>query len=644
MDAFGFSTGIETLDNLLEGLRAGDNVVFHISALEQFAPFARALLRHCRRGVHKVIYVKVDGSLQHLMKDLADESIFDMAVFGHDRQTLTEEFRRYLLQTEKHTYWIFDNFTVMKSVLGSEEALKEFFLEICPLLYELETIAYWPLLKGQHVAEIVAAIRDCTQVFLDLSTRGANVFIKPIKVWGRYSETMFIPHRVILEDDSLRISPVSSEELDLASYAAELLGKGAELSALRDRLNEANVKLIRRNKELFALNAIAERVSRSLDLETTLHDTLQKVLEVMEIEAGLIHLLDEEAGELIVCAHQGLSSQYVQGVDRLKLGEGFAGRVAQSGEPIVVDDISSDPRLTRMVVQEEKKRSFVSIPLKARDRVLGTMNLVSQSFRQFSPQDMQLLIAIGHQIGVAVENAQLYEEIREYAQTLEQRVEERTREIQDRTHALAVAEERNRLARELHDSVTQYLFSLVLNANAAGTLLEKDQQQAREQIQAIQEIAQKALGEMRSLIFELRPAMLEEKGLPCVLALYVDSIRRKEGLDVILRVDGEQRLPGELEQGLYRIAQEALFNVVKHAMAKNVTVELEIRPDRVSLSVEDDGVGFEPSSPPGKGITLGLTSMRERAKLLGGEFEIQSQPGQGTRVSVHIPLEENENG
>jgi signal transduction histidine kinase len=404
------------------------------------------------------------------------------------------------------------------------------------------------------------------------------------------------------------------------------------------------VELIRRNRELSALNAIAETLSRSLDLETTLHDTLQKVLEVMEIEAGLIHLLDEEAGELIVCAHQGLSSQYVQGVDRLKLGEGFAGRVAQSGEPIVVDDISSDPRLTRMVVQEEKKRSFISVPLKARDRVLGTMNLVSQSFRQFSPQDLQLLTAIGNQIGVAVENAQLYEEIREYAQTLEQRVEERTREIQDRTHALAVAEERNRLARELHDSVTQYLFSLVLNANAAGTLLEKDQQQAREQIQVVQEIAQNALGEMRSLIFELRPAMLEERGLPYVLALYVDSIRRKEGLDVILRVDGERRLLGELEQGLYRIAQEALFNVVKHAMAKTVTVELEIRPDRVSLSVEDNGVGFDPSSPPGKGITLGLTSMRERAKLLGGEFEIQSQPGQGTRVSVRIPLEENGNG
>lgn len=640
MKAFGFSTGIETLDNLLEGLRGGDNVVFHTSAIEQFAPFAKALLRHCRRGVHKVIHVKVDGSLQHLVKDLPSQSVFDMAAFGHDRQTLTEEFKRYLLQTEKYTYWIFDNFTAMRSVLGGEEALKKFFLEICPLLYELETIAYWPLLKDQHPAEIVAAVRDCTQVFLDLSTKDSNVFIKPIKVWGRYSETMFIPHRVISEDDSLCISPVSGEELDLASYAAELLDKGAELSALKDRLNEANVELMRRNRELSALNAIAETLSRSLDLETTLHDTLQKVLKVMEIEAGLIHLLDEEARELIVRAHQGLSSQYVQGVDRLKLGEGLAGRVAQSGEPLVVDDISSDPRLTRMVVQEERKRSFVSVPLKARDRVLGTMNLVSQSFRRFSPQDLQLLIAIGHQIGVAVENAQLYEEIREYAQTLEQRVEERTREIQDRTHALAVAEERNRLARELHDSVTQYLFSIVLNANATGTLLGKDQQQAREQIQVVQEIAQNALGEMRSLIFELRPAMLEEKGLPYVLALYIDSIKRKEGLDVVLRVDGERRLPGDLEQGLYRIAQEALFNVVKHAMAKTVIVDLEIRPNHVSLSVEDDGVGFDPSSPPGKGITLGLSSMKERAKLLGGDFEIQSQPGQGTRVSVHIPLEE----
>ncbi|HID64381.1 MAG TPA: GAF domain-containing protein, partial [Anaerolineae bacterium] len=170
-------------------------------------------------------------------------------------------------------------------------------------------------------------------------------------------------------------------------------------------------ELLHRNQELGALNAIAETVSRSLDLDLILNDALDKALEVMDMEAGLIHLLDEETNELIVTAHRGLSDRYVQGVNQLKVGEGLAGQVAQSGEPIVVADISNDPRLTRMVVKEEQARAFVSVPLKATGKILGTMNLVSRAFHQFTPQDIQLLTAIGDQIGMAIENARLFGEI-----------------------------------------------------------------------------------------------------------------------------------------------------------------------------------------------------------------------------------------
>jgi two-component system NtrC family sensor kinase len=142
-----------------------------------------------------------------------------------------------------------------------------------------------------------------------------------------------------------------------------------------------------------------------------LNDVLDKALEVTDMGAGLIHLLDEERDELIVAVHQGLSDRYVQGVNRLKVGEGLAGQVAQSGAPVVVADISSDPRLTRMVVKEEQKRAFVSVPLKARGKVQGTMNLVSRTFHQFTPQDIQLLTAIGDQIGMAIENARLFGEM-----------------------------------------------------------------------------------------------------------------------------------------------------------------------------------------------------------------------------------------
>jgi PAS domain S-box-containing protein len=173
---------------------------------------------------------------------------------------------------------------------------------------------------------------------------------------------------------------------------------------------ETGQELLRRNQALAALNTIAETVSRSLDLDSILNAALDKALEVMDVEAGLIHLLDEEADELIVIAHQGLSDRYVQGVNQLKVGEGLAGQVAQTGKPVVVTDISSDPRLTRIVVKEEQKRAFVSVPLKARGKIQGTMNLVSRTFHQFTPQETQLLTAIGDQIGMAIENARLFEE------------------------------------------------------------------------------------------------------------------------------------------------------------------------------------------------------------------------------------------
>jgi two-component system NtrC family sensor kinase len=174
---------------------------------------------------------------------------------------------------------------------------------------------------------------------------------------------------------------------------------------------EAEQELLRRNRELAALNTIAETVSLSLDLDLILKAALDKALEVMDVEAGLIHLLDQETDELIVTAHQGLSDRYVQGVNRLKVGEGLAGQVAQSEEPVVVADISSDPRLTRVVVKEEEKRAFVSVPLKARGKVQGTMSLVSRTFHPFTPQEIQLLTAIGDQIGMAIENARLFGEM-----------------------------------------------------------------------------------------------------------------------------------------------------------------------------------------------------------------------------------------
>jgi PAS domain S-box-containing protein len=205
------------------------------------------------------------------------------------------------------------------------------------------------------------------------------------------------------------VSGLIAESIVLVTWFLMLMGTLFIANVFRSKI-KTEQELLHRNRELGALNAIAETVSRSLDLDLILYDALDKALEVMDMEAGLIHLLDEETDELIVAVHQGLSDRYVQGVHQLKVGEGLAGQVAQLGEPIVVADISGDPRLTRMAVKEEEKRAFVSVPLKAGGKVQGTLNLLSRTFHQFTPQDIQLLTAIGDQIGMAIENARLFEE------------------------------------------------------------------------------------------------------------------------------------------------------------------------------------------------------------------------------------------
>jgi two-component system NtrC family sensor kinase len=226
-----------------------------------------------------------------------------------------------------------------------------------------------------------------------------------LMVFHRASDLLnfFFPEAEILT------SGLIAESIVLVTWFLMLVGTLFIANVFRGKI-KTEQELLHRNRELGTLNAVAETVSHSLDLDSILNAALDKALEVMDVEAGLIHLLDEEADELIVTAHQGLSDRYVEGVNRLKVGEGLAGQVTQSRESLVVADISSDPRLTRMVVKEEQKRAFVSVPLKARGKVQGTMSLVSRTFHPFTPQEVQLLTAIGDQIGMAIENARLFEE------------------------------------------------------------------------------------------------------------------------------------------------------------------------------------------------------------------------------------------
>ena len=249
------------------------------------------------------------------------------------------------------------------------------------------------------------------------------------------------------------------------------------------------------------------------------------------------------------------------------------------------------------------------------------MAIVTRDQRDFSEQDIELLTSFGDQIGVAVENAQLYE----------------------RAQQAAVMEERRRMARELHDSVTQSLHGSTLMAKAAQRLAEAgDLERTKGYLSRLGEISQQALKEMRLLVYELRPLALAEVTLVEALQQRLDAVERRAGVEVKLVVDDSLDLPAAIEEALYRIAQEALNNALQHASPTSVVVSIHLtgepQEQQVILEVADDGVGFNNSALGDQG-GIGLASMKERAENLGGYLTIHSNPGEGTQVQVTLELQ-----
>jgi len=377
---------------------------------------------------------------------------------------------------------------------------------------------------------------------------------------------------------------------------------------------------------LRAISAVTASVTESLELEQVLNDALDRALEVLGMEAGLIFFLDRQADELILAAYRGISPESATGVDRLKLGEGFCGRVALSGELMVVPDSLHDPRLTRLAVRQEGLRTQVVVPLKSKGTVQGVLAVATRERRRFLPEDLELITAIGNQIGVAIENARLYENMRFYARQI-------TR---------AQEEERKRIAREAHDETAQILVALSRRLEALTTTSEPLPETVRERLEQLRALASSALQSVRRFSRDLRPPVLDDLGfLPAVEGVL--AVLEEEGIQTRLEVSGTpRRLSPEEELALFRIAQEALNNIRRHASASLVVVEVTFDPARVRMSIQDDGQGFDAPETvvdlAGSG-KLGLIGMHERARILGGTLAIQSARGRGTTVVVDVPTQ-----
>ena len=399
---------------------------------------------------------------------------------------------------------------------------------------------------------------------------------------------------------------------------------------------ELETQILRRHHQLLALNHISSAVSGLYDLDMILKTALDNVLQLINSDIGGILLLDEESQTLSYQVHRGLSTRYVQEA-KFSLGESIAGQVADLGEPIILEDISKDTRVIRPdLVLAEGLKGFVSIPLKAKDKVIGVMNVASHVANRFATDDVSLLKSIGDYLGTAIEQARLYDRLAQAG--------ERYRSLLQ--HALTAQEqERKRIARELHDETSQAITSLTLSLQAIMTLAEMkgiSDDEFMEKVKATHEFAVHAGHEVVRLMKELRPSLLDELGMPAAIHRYAKDTLQTQGIDVSANFTGVgERFPSEVEVTLFRVAQGLIGNILEHSEAENTSIKLDCDENECTLCIEDDGKGFDVKNltrvdPSGRGA--GLFTLKERVSLVGGNCRIDSQPGKGTKVTVQVPL------
>jgi signal transduction histidine kinase len=386
-----------------------------------------------------------------------------------------------------------------------------------------------------------------------------------------------------------------------------------------------------RTHELSTLLIVSHTVASTLELEPLLRLILEQLQSVVDYTGASIYM--HEGEEVALRAHHGPFSQEEALATRAHIGEPLIRDVILEQRAAVIGDTLDDThpaRAFRAWAREQVKahpdlaseeifrniRSWVGVPLMAQGTVTGVLTLSYSEPHHYSTQDTVLIRAFADQVAVAIQNARLHAQV----------------------ERLAVVEERERLARELHDSVTQALYSVNLYAEAARRAIASgNQESALKNMDQVRNMAREAVVDMRLLIFELRPPALEEEGLAAALQARLDSVETRAGLETALQVEGERRLPPTVEEELFWITQEALNNVVKHAHARRVTVRLELGSEDVQLEVRDDGVGFEPTRAERSG-GVGLGSLQERAARIAGELAIESASGEGTRVTVRVKV------
>jgi two-component system NarL family sensor kinase len=374
--------------------------------------------------------------------------------------------------------------------------------------------------------------------------------------------------------------------------------------------------LLRRNRELAALKSIAETLNKGVDLHTTLANTLPLLVDLLGLHTGWLFLLDAEADFSLGASHNLPPALTYPG--EVWEDECTCQKLARSGNLRGTAQVVECSRLRDATGDRQGLAYHASVPLQEGERLLGIMNVATSEWNLFTPQDLQILSSVGYQLATAIERIQLAE----------------------RSTHLALVEERNRLAREVHDTLAQELAGIALQLEAADALLERSPSRARIRIRQALERTRESLDEVRRTVLDLRAGPLERQSLAEALEALVQRISAESNLTITLQIElGEQRLAARSEAALYRISQEALANVRQHAHASHASLELWLTDTEVILQISDNGRGFDVDAPRQPGRGFGLIGMQERARLLNGTLSVCSEPGTGTQIEVRLPLE-----
>lgn len=377
-----------------------------------------------------------------------------------------------------------------------------------------------------------------------------------------------------------------------------------------------------RTRELSALLNVSRNAASMLELGPLLTIILEQLEQVVDYTGAAIVTM-EENGFRFLDYRGPLPRETMLGFHVTASMDSGYRRVVVQKKPLIIEDIWEDTPWLQMLREQTgaemtslfgSTHSWMGVPLVVKDNVIGVLRIDHVEPGHFTEQHAHLAMAFASQVAVAIENARLYQQAQQ----------------------LAALEERQRLARELHDSISQVLYSIGLGARTARTWLDRDPGKVAEPLDYVRSLAEAGLAEMRALIFELRPESLEEEGLVAAITKQANALRARFGIKVHASLCDEPPAPLATKEALYRITQETLHNVAKHARANRVELRLAFDDASLILEVKDDGAGFDTSEPfPGH---LGLRSMCERAERVGGVFEVESTPGGGTRIRVKVPL------